>query len=79
MNYILIASSLLALVIFILASVALGSANQIEAGKVADKTHVENTQRSNQGLLVISLGLLAIAAWQLYKEYKPKQQSIYYF
>jgi hypothetical protein len=79
MNYTLIVSALLALVLLILSSVSLGSANKIQADQPAAKVDVDNVRRSSQGLVVISVALVLAASWQLYGEYKPKQQSIYYF
>jgi hypothetical protein len=74
-----ILAALLSLTLLILSSVALGSANKMNATKMPSEDDVKNAKRSSTGLVVISIVLVMISAVAAYGEFKPKQQSIYYF
>ncbi len=78
-NYMTIIACLLSLTLLILSAVSLGSVNKMSATKAPSDEDVKNAQRSSTGLVIISVVLVLISGYKCYKEYKPKQQSIYYF
>jgi hypothetical protein len=75
-----ILSCALALTLLVLSAVSLGSIRKMDKTKTPSEEDLKNAERSSTGLVVISVVLALMCAFNAWDQFKPaKQQSIYYF